>query len=94
MSFLSKFKNKHVWNNQELQQKSQTYDKISIVAMILIILSAWLSPQYFPDYSRAITLVFVGLSILFIYLSWHTEKQDSKYAPPPVDETSDNNEGR
>lgn len=83
MSILSKLMSKHVWNNEELKKKSKQYDKYSIVAMLLIILSAWLSPQYFPDQAKVITLVFVAIAIILMVLSWKTEKDDSKYNPPP-----------
>jgi hypothetical protein len=85
MSILSKFKSKHVWNNQILKHRSDLCDKGAMVSMLLIMLSAWLTPQYFPDYSRVITLVFVGIGILLLCISWYTEKQDDKYAPPPSD---------
>jgi hypothetical protein len=85
MSILSKFKSKHVWNNQVLKHRSELCDKGAIASMLLIILSAWLAPQYFPENSKAITLVFVAIGILLICVSWFMEKQDDKYAPPPSD---------
>jgi len=91
MNILSKFRNKHVWNNAELQNKSAMYDKVSIVSMILIIISAWLSPQYIPEYAKAVTLGFVGLAILFMGLSWYTEKQDNKHALLPNENQDENN---
>ena len=90
MNFLSKLKNKHVWNNSELKRKSEQYDKFAIGSMLLVVLSAWLSPQYIAEYAKHITLGLVGLAILFIVLSWKMERDDKKYAPPPVEENQDN----
>jgi hypothetical protein len=91
MSFLSKLRSKHVWNNIELQRKSEQYDKFALVSMVLIVLSAWLTPQYIPEYAKTITLAFVGISLLMMILSWYTEKKDSKYIPPTVDDNQNDN---